>query len=82
MSFIMSGGQIEAYDVFMETAELDGYNEGADIYNNMPEYPIIANSDSMRYSLTLPLNSGVLSRTIMRPSSTVPRTSYSQIASG
>jgi len=32
--------------------------------------------------LTLPLNSVVLNRSIMRPSSTVPRASYSRTASG
>jgi len=49
MSFIMGGGQIEGYDVFMETAELEAYNEGADIYNNLTQAPIKINSDSIRY---------------------------------
>lgn len=33
MSFIMAGGVVNEYDVFMDVGELQNYNAGADIYN-------------------------------------------------
>ena len=33
MSFVMSGGIVNEYDVFMDVGELHNYNVGVDIYN-------------------------------------------------
>lgn len=53
MSYIMAGGIIDKYDVFMEIGQLQNYNAGADIHNQNPESPLIADNTTLRYKFEL-----------------------------
>lgn len=49
MSFVMAGGSIYGYDVFMDVGQLQNYNDGADIYNQNPETPLNIDLSKLRY---------------------------------
>lgn len=49
MSFIMAGGKLKQYDVFMEVCRLQEFNSGADIYNRKTELPLDTDSGGLRY---------------------------------
>lgn len=50
MSFVMAGGTIDDYDVFMDVAELQNYNAGADIYNQNTNVKLNAHNNKLRYT--------------------------------
>ena len=50
LSFLMAGGGLDEYDVFMDVDELDSYNSGSDIYNQKTSLVPILNVDSIRYT--------------------------------
>lgn len=50
MSFIMAGGSIYDYDVFMDVGQLQNYNAGVDIYNRNPETALNIDLSNLRYS--------------------------------
>ena len=50
MSFVMAGGAIDNYDVFMDVGQLKDYNSGADIFNNSTKIALDINNDRLRYS--------------------------------
>ena len=49
MSFVMAGGTIDNYDVFMDVGQLKDYNSGVDIYNNDTEIALNININKLRY---------------------------------
>lgn len=53
MSFVMAGGVIDNYDVFMDVGKLQDYNAGADIYNNNTEISLDTRMTDLRYSYEL-----------------------------
>lgn len=53
MSYIMAGGAIKKYDVFMEVGQLHTYNDGADIHNQNPESPLKTDNANLRYKFAL-----------------------------
>jgi len=50
LSFVMAGGRIRNYDVFMDVGELAGYNGGSDIHNHCTGIGIDADPSGVRYS--------------------------------
>lgn len=50
MSFIMAGGALDEYDVFMNVGQLQNYNMGADIHNQCSDVPLKADCSHLRYS--------------------------------
>lgn len=50
MSYLMAGGIIKNYDVFMDVGELSNYNDGADIHNQLPNNLIHSENANLRYS--------------------------------
>lgn len=50
MSFVMAGGTIEDYDVFMDVGEVKNYNAGADIYNQNTKIQPNVSLDNLRYT--------------------------------
>lgn len=50
MSFVMSGGIVNEYDVFMDVGELRNYNSGADIYNQNTNIRLKTDLTHMRYT--------------------------------
>lgn len=49
LSYVMAGGQIEGYDVFLDVAGLQNYNNGADIYNAVPSAQLKVNNSKLRH---------------------------------
>ena len=49
MSFVMAGGTVDNYDVFMDVGDLQKYNAGADIYNQNIKNHLTAKLDDLRY---------------------------------
>lgn len=49
MSFVMAGGRMQNYDVFMDVGDLHGYNAGADIYNQRTDVSVETNQSLLRY---------------------------------
>jgi SAM-dependent methyltransferase len=50
MSFIMAGGVIHDYDVFLEFSNLDKFNDGADLHDTMPSVVPDIDGNSLAYS--------------------------------
>lgn len=50
MSFIMAGGIVDEYDVFMDVGELQNYNTGADIYNQNTNIQLKTDLTRLRHS--------------------------------
>jgi SAM-dependent methyltransferase len=50
MSFIMAGGIVNEYDVFMDVGELQSYNTGTDIYNQNTNIQLNTDLTHLRYS--------------------------------
>ena len=50
MSFIMAGGIVNEYDVFMDVGELQNYNTGADIYNQNTNIQLNIDLTHLRYT--------------------------------
>jgi len=50
MSFIMAGGALTDYDVFMDVGQLQNYNAGADIYNQNAAIPLKRDINDLRYT--------------------------------
>lgn len=49
MSYIMAGGAIEDYDVFMDVGQLRNYNAGVDIHDRNPAFSLKTNDSNLRY---------------------------------
>lgn len=50
MSFVMAGGTVDNYDVFMDVGELQNYNAGADIYNQNTNIQLKTQLNQLRYT--------------------------------
>ncbi|HLP97553.1 MAG TPA: methyltransferase domain-containing protein [Sideroxyarcus sp.] len=50
MSFVMAGGVVDEYDVFMDVGELQNYNAGADIYNQNTNIQLKTRQNKLRYT--------------------------------
>ena len=50
MSFVMAGGTIEEYDVFMDVDDVHKYNAGADIYNQNKKIRPMLGMNNLRYT--------------------------------
>lgn len=50
MSFIMAGGIVHEYDVFMDVGELESYNVGADIYNQSTKIQLKVDLTHLRHT--------------------------------
>lgn len=50
MSFIMAGGVMYEYDVFLDVGELQNYNLGADIYNRLADVSIRTDQGRLRHT--------------------------------
>jgi len=53
MSYIMAGGAIEKYDVFMDVGQLQNYNAGTDIHNRNPGFSLKIDNANLRYQFKL-----------------------------
>lgn len=49
LSYVMAGGQLENYDVFLDVGDLQNYNSGADIYNATPVTSLKFDHTGLRY---------------------------------
>lgn len=49
MSYIMAGGQVNNYDVFLDVGDLDGYNQGKDIHNVFTNRQLESDDSQLRY---------------------------------
>lgn len=49
LSYVMAGGRLENYDVFLDVDDLQNYNGGADIYNVVPATQLRFNHSGLRY---------------------------------
>lgn len=50
MSFVMAGGKIDGYDVFMDAGNLQQYKEGTDIYNHPTKIDINYDAHRLHHS--------------------------------
>lgn len=50
LSFVMAGGTIDGYDVFMDVERIHGYNAGEDIYNQPTDVTIRPDYANLRYT--------------------------------
>lgn len=65
LSYVMAGGRIADYDVFMNVAGLDGFNKGSDIYNaTAPRRRLNISDAGLRYRFTWGIDhkAGLLSK--------------------
>lgn len=56
MSYIMSGGKINDYDVFSDVTGLDKYNTGEDIFNCMTEQTLCLDNSQVKYNYSFGLD--------------------------
>lgn len=50
MSFVMAGGEVGDYDVFLDVGELHRYNDGADIFNKKTSVSIRSDHSRLRHT--------------------------------
>lgn len=50
MSFVMAGGRLSDYDVFLDVGDLQSYNSGADIYNQRTSVSVETDQSYLRYN--------------------------------
>ena len=50
MSFIMAGGLLGAYDVFLDVGDVKNYKDGSDIYNQLTDISIESDQRYVRYA--------------------------------